>query len=144
MLDIRPHLGRQRRYLVGYQLLDLVKSCNGKGMGNLAVRRRGPDRERTRAPLDHGIFVLLLYPAVDDGIPVGELKFPDLTIPVDAPTLVQLALREGLGPIIRKDVEPVLQGMWRVDPFRTVGLHLPKRLNVDTCRPDLQQKFKDP
>ena len=132
----------KRRYLVGHQLLDLVKSCHRKRMRNFPVRRRRPDRKPPGVPLDDRVFVLLLDPAVDDGVAVRQLQLPDLPVPVDPSALVQLARGECLRPIVGKHVEPVFKRMWCVDPFRTVGLHLPKRLKVESRTFAAQQLFQ--
>ena len=137
---------RQRRDLIGHQLLDLMQPRYSQCFSDIGIRRGRPHAQAIRAPLDDRILVLLLDPAMHNRIFVSEFQFTDLTLAVDAGSFIQLASRKDRLPFVGQFLKPKLDRSGGIDALGTVSLHPAKRIGCrsthKTRNPNLSSEEK--
>ena len=124
----------QGRHLVGHQFFNFVQAGHRDGPRQFGIRGGGTHGKAVRAPVDHGVLLLLFDLAVDDRVLVRQLDLPDLAVAIHAAALFQLGDAEISRPFMLQFPEPKLEGLRSVDAFGSVPLHRAKRLSVETVR----------
>src|SRR5947208_3626236 len=98
-------------------------------MSKIFIRRRRADGETRKVPFDDGVFILLLDPAMDNGVLSSQLKFPYFARAIDPASLVKLLGSKVFSPVVFQLAEPKFQRLRSIDALRTVRLHRAKSEN---------------
>src|SRR5690606_7512697 len=86
------------------------------------------------APLNDGVFVLLVDASVNDRVAIAQLELAHFAVAVKRVAGLKLLGGEETVPIAFQLAEPELKGLRGIDSFRAVGLHPTKKSNVDSGR----------